>query len=500
MLLNEERTMKTLSPFFIWIVFASSCSVGKNYNPSKKYSPEALQEDYKVFRNILEESHPSLYWYNSKDSIDHYFEMGAAQLKDSLPEYKFRNILSGVLSNVRCGHTTARPSKGAVKYSRDRRSVAFPLNVKIWDDTVVITSSLNRSDSGIARGSILRSIEGRPVEKIIDSFFRHMSTDGYNLTHKYQSLSNTGTFRNMYGGYFGLQPKMNISLLDSSGIEKEVQVNWFNPFADSTARTRQRGEPLSKRERRQRALQSQRSLRIDTALNMAVLEVNSFTRKYKLRGFFRRSFKKLRKENIQHLVVDMRGNGGGSVVLSNLLTKYIADQPFKIADSLYAISNKSRYKQYQQHYLFNRLFFIFMTHKKKDGFYHFGLYEGRYFKPKKKNHFEGETYILTGGNTFSAASLFTKALKPQPDVTVVGEETGGSAYGNSAWLIPDVTLPNTKVRFRLPLFRLVIDKEEEKGRGIFPEVDAPPTIDAIKRMADYKMEKVIQLIKDKRKT
>lgn len=34
---------------------------------------------------------------------------------------------------------------------------------------------------------------------------------------------------------------------------------------------------------------------------------------------------------------------------------------------------------------------------------------------------------------------------------VVGEETGGSAYGNSAWLIPDVRLPETGVRFSIAL-------------------------------------------------
>ena len=80
---------------------------------------------------------------------------------------------------------------------------------------------------------------------------------------------------------------------------------------------------------------------------------------------------------------------------------------------------------------------------------------------------------------------------------VVGEETGGGAYGNSAWLIPDVTLPNTGVRYRLPLFRLVIDKEEKKGNGVQPEVLALPTVEAIRRNEDYKMEKVRELIRQK---
>ncbi len=83
---------------------------------------------------------------------------------------------------------------------------------------------------------------------------------------------------------------------------------------------------------------------------------------------------------------------------------------------------------------------------------------------------------------------------------MIGEETGGGAYGNSAWLIPDVTLPETGIRFRLPLFRLVIDKNIPKnGRGVQPEVPSFPTIEAVKKGVDYKLEKTMELIKEDRK-
>ena len=83
---------------------------------------------------------------------------------------------------------------------------------------------------------------------------------------------------------------------------------------------------------------------------------------------------------------------------------------------------------------------------------------------------------------------------------MIGEETGGGAYGNSAWLIPDVKLPETGVRFRLPLFRLVIDKSIPKnGRGVQPEVESLPTIEAIRRGIDYKTEKALELIKKNKK-
>ena len=87
-------------------------------------------------------------------------------------------------------------------------------------------------------------------------------------------------------------------------------------------------------------------------------------------------------------------------------------------------------------------------------------------------------------------------LRGQDNVVVIGEETGGGAYGNSAWLIPDVTLPETGVRFRLPLFRLVIDKSLPKnGRGLQPEIFSGPTVDDVRRGSDYKLDRAMELIR-----
>ncbi|HVG14493.1 MAG TPA: S41 family peptidase, partial [Chitinophagaceae bacterium] len=252
----------------------------------------------------------------------------------------------------------------------------------------------------------------------------------------------------------------------------------------------------SRKDRRRLNLQNNRLLRFDTSLNLAVMDLNTFANGYRLRRFFHSSFKQLKENKTEHLVIDLRANGGGSVTNSNLLTKYISNKRFKIADSLYAIRRSSKFGKYQEDRFANWLFLQFMTHRQKDGHYHFGLFEKKYFKPRRKNHFDKQVYILTGGNTFSASTLFAVSVYNQDNVTVVGEETGGGAYGNNAWLIPEVTLPLTRLRFRLPLFRLVINKDLPKtGYGIYPEVPALPTVHDIRQNRDFKMEKVRALIR-----
>ena len=57
-------------------VSASCGSSRKSFVAEKKFSKSALQKDYTLFRNVLEESHPGLYWFTSKDSMDHYFDQG----------------------------------------------------------------------------------------------------------------------------------------------------------------------------------------------------------------------------------------------------------------------------------------------------------------------------------------------------------------------------------------------------------------------------------------
>jgi len=477
------------------------CGVGKSsFSPTKKYSLQQVEKDYSVYQSVLEEHHPGLYWYTSKDSMDYYFNWGKQHLKDAMTEPEFRKVLTYVTAKINCGHTTVRSSKAWNRYADTARlGKMFPLSMKIWEDAMVVTANLNRRESVLKRGTVITKINERPEPAIIDTLFDYISTDGYNRTHKFQSLSNRGFFGSLYTSLFGLSEKYDIEYKDASGQTKTITVPVYDPAADTirvgTRNFRAAPRPSRREQRRQQAANT-RLLKIDSANHTAMMDLSSFGKGYGLKKFFRNSFRHLEENKIGHLIIDIRSNGGGSVTNSTLISRYLADHKFKISDSLYSVLKKSPYEKYIQNHFWNKLFMTFLTRKKKDGNYHFGYFERHYFKPKNNHHFDGKTYILTGGNSFSASTLFVSPLIKQNNVTVVGEETGGGAYGNSAWLIPDVTLPETGVRFRLPLFRLVIDTNVPKiGRGVQPEVPSFPTVDAVRKGVDYKLDKAMELIK-----
>ena len=470
-----------------------------HHSPDKKFSPASLQEDVEVLQGVLESHHPGLYWYQSRDEWNRKLQGVYQELNDSLTELEFRKKLRQLVSSIRCGHTNIQSSR-SIQRNNDTASIRdlFPLSLKCWQDTMVILGNLDAKDIVLNRGVQILSINGRTAKQIIDTLSGYITGDGFNKTHPDQVLSGWGSFGVYYRLYLDTSAQLSINYIDQQGLEQSTIRNLYTPKKDTAARRTQ--PALSKKEKKNQAIERIRSLQIDTANRQALMQINSFGENGQLRRFFRKGFQLLNQNQVSDLIIDVRNNGGGRVGNSTSFSRYISKRPFKVADSLYAIRRHSKYGKYIQHNLAIQALMPFLTKKRKDGFYHFGYFERHRFSPKKKNHFDGRTYILTSGYSFSATTLFINAVKGQPGVTVVGEETGGGAYGNSAWEIPTAVLPNTRIRLKLPLFRMVMDKNgPNNGRGIFPDVEVGATPESIRLNYDNKMRVTQSLIQAARR-
>ena len=341
------------------------------------------------------------------------------------------------------------------------------------------------------------SINGKTNKEILDSIFQYISIDGYANNYKSQLVSNQ--FGAWYKTIFGLDSEYAIQYIDSLGLTKTDTLKNFSPkarvkkSADSVDTSLQQFVRPTRREFRKATKLNQRSLQIDTAINTAYMRLTSFSAGG-LKKFFRQSFKTIRKEKVSHLVIDLRENGGGQIVNSIRLTKYLSNKDFKVADSVVAISRKFKYGSHIKQSMLYWFPMNFNAHKMEDGKIHYSRYETKYFKPYADKRFEGEVFIVQGGLSFSAATMFAGNLKGQANVKIVGEESGGGYYGNSAVHIPTIVLPNSKLRISLPMYRVVSNKNRPKGLGIQPDILIMPKSEAIKKGYDLKLQTIRNLI------
>jgi len=232
---------------------------------------------------------------------------------------------------------------------------------------------------------------------------------------------------------------------------------------------------------------------LDTANRTFHLKIEAFSRK-RTNKAYRRIFRKLKKNNTENLIIDLRNNGGGSLENSYNLLSYLIDtaqtQTLKTAIRSYP------YKKYTHGNVFFKLMrwgFSIISKKKTindtDNF----IYT---IKPRKTNHYNNRIFVLINGGSFSASCLVAAYLKMNKRAIFVGEETAGAMEGCNAGITPYYTLPNTRSKIRMPAFRIVHDVcPKITGHGILPDHYVNYTIKDILSRKDLELIKVKELIK-----
>jgi hypothetical protein len=138
------------------------------------------------------------------------------------------------------------------------------------------------------------------------------------------------------------------------------------------------------------------------------------------------------------LIVDIRSNGGGSDLNSDVVQVRFADR-----DRVYAYV---QYRNGPSHDDFTPL-------------------RAKTLSPAGLLRFTGPIALLTNRGVFSTAEAFTLAMRALPNVTVIGDTTGGG-FGNPVWR----ELPNGW-SFRLSRWRMLdAEKRSFEGTGVPPDV------------------------------
>jgi hypothetical protein len=492
--------MKRMLYFLRWMTLCSmvcaigGCSISKTTIPMpEKIDPAALREDLSILNKALKTYHPSLYAYTTKVELEKAFHNSIESIHDSLTAADFAyKMVAPFVARIRCGHTSVSLSARFRKYQQKNPPAGFPLFLKFFGDTMLVARNLHRSDTLLKKGTQILSINGLDSRSIQKRLFESFPMDGYAASVNLARVNNNFPFYHRM--VMGVDSTYSVVFIDKNKQAGTSVLRAYNPGQQ------QQNKPSPKTSTPKSSISARRDLelRLDTGSSVAYMYMANFDHPIKSHRFIRKSFKTLKRHEIEHLIIDLRSNGGGVIDNEVFLAKHLRKSSFRVADSAVAIKRGFHGDgKYFRNEWINGLIIKLFTRKDENGFFHMSKYwEKRQFKPVPHRFFDGQIYIMTGGMTFSAASLFCLTMKGQDNVTLVGEETGGSAYANNGLLIPDFVLPNSRVKVRMPLFRLVPDSTAiNNGRGVMPDIPVSPSSASFMGGYDPVMTTTLSLIR-----
>jgi C-terminal processing protease CtpA/Prc len=471
--------------FFLFFVSLSVFAQKKQpYNPNKKFSAQALKEDFRQLRFAIEEFHAGAFLYTSADSLKKVFDNYEASLTDSLTERQFRNQLYPVTEAVKCGHAGVSSSKARQKYFKKQAIKILPFDLYYIDSQLVVMQNLSK-DSSIKIGEIVTSIEGESTANMVKKMFAANGSDGFNLTNRYYSFERGVQFE--YTRHYTEKDTFQLQFMDSTKAIRTIRVAALlsDSFPFSKAKLL---KPIYKNKGNRFYLAEKDS-------TIAVLDLLA-ERMTGYRKFYKKSFKYLNDNKLDKLVVDLRGNGGGFMLNPGDLLGYLLQEKdyVEVIREKKALSIKKALGR-KTGVKFTEIFFPLIPSVKrvKDDprFFHIKIF----FKPKKHHFYKGKIFVLTDGGTFSAASYIAAYLKKYNRATFIGSETGGGESGCSAFLMPHIELPNTKLQYRLPLYSVKHNTSPKLiGRGVMPDLLINYQKDNLLKMKDLEMEKVYEML------
>lgn len=509
--------MKHLAFYFsMSIVLLCSCVAKKKYNQklSEKHAPQELKEDLNIIQTSLEKAHPGVYWYISKEKLDAEFDSLSNQLKDSLTSLEFYRVAAPLVSSIKCGHT--RLLYPGLKYSKTQKDSLenkgqLPLALLdyfVLNDSLFVKKVNDADEKVLKPGMQILKINGESADQVIKKEEKYFSSDGYNTTFYPQVLNKS--FANYYYAAFPKADSVNFLIQDADHVfaytlKRHSEKKPKHQLSKEEKLQRKKISHEKKefiRKNRYRGVDENRQalldFKIDTNLkSTAILTVKSFAFPHNnFHRFFRESFKKIKEQNIQNLILDLRGNGGGNLMSCNLLFRYLYDKPYQYTGRA---SMSTRYfptAKYADHFLVNTQRGIFpLIFVKKDGLGYYSKLPTDKLKKPKKNVYQQNLYVLINGYSFSATSLLAANLQEAKRGVFIGEETGGGYNQCTAGSIPYLNLPHTALKLRLPLkvIRPLLQRTLA-GRGIFPEYPVKTTLNDILQKRDEMMLQAEALI------
>lgn len=485
--------------FLILLWGSSTKTSAQDQNNSGLYSSTALLKDFEILKGVLFNYHPGLYRYQDSITIAGHFQKLENELRHDQTLAEAYLHFSELTAKLKCGHTFCSfyNQPKSVKDTLFHLNDKLPCTFYFIDKRMFIDKNLS-GNSQLESGTEITAINDIPTEKLIDTLLQYIKGDGNNNGKRLLDLHVTGTGQyEAFDIFHSLlyPPTNNTYTLNIKDIKQQqafnVTVNTISRKERLTIIENQFGKQAQK-------IEDQWTYKV-LAKGTGYLKIESFVTynsDFDWKIFLNQRFKEMAEQKIENLILDIRGNEGGSdeviFYLGELLAKKEIEFP-RYQERVSYIKVKEEHRSYLNTWdneFYDRTGTVTAT---PFGYYTLKRSEKATRIKTNPKAFNGTTYLLVDAANSSATFFLTAILQRNKLATVIGTPTGGNLKGTNGGQIFFLRLPNTQIEIDIPLIGYY-PYGEQPDQGLQPDILIQQSYADKTENRDPVLQKALQLI------
>jgi Peptidase family S41 len=440
--------MNKIRLYILTTVIFTQISFGQQQS---KYSAQQVKEDFKYLYKTLEASHYDLYANTKKEVFDKEYKRITESIADSLTPLQIDRLFLQFVALSKEGHCSIELPFSSYGHYLQNGGTLFPLNVYFKNNQVFVLDNYS-ADSSIAPRDEIVSINGKLIKDFMKDIYRYLPGDNdYFKNATIEAISFPRALWIVNDEYKNYE----VGIKRQDGKQIHINISSIPGYSFEGMMAKRKPLPFMNQSRTFEYINDIAYLRPGTFYNApkyeaSQIKINSdmFDNKEYIQ-LLDSCFTVIHNKHTQVLIIDLRGNPGGSATFSNPMVAFFATEPFTIGTKFLVRTSEISKNLWKD---MNETYPLFIDIKKeimsKENGSRFEMSTSKYkYQPRTDSlKFKGSVYVLINRFSGSQAIEVPAMIQHYGFGKLIGERTSPMMSANGR----QFRLPNTQLTVTFP--------------------------------------------------